>query len=147
MITLTWAIFWVALFFYSWSRSVDIFNKEQEILNYKPKGNEMKLVNLTPHTIILSDGNKTVSYPRSRTVARVDLDYTTIGELDGFPISTTRILKSNMPEPEEGYMFIVSALVLQQCKYAGRTDCVAPDSNHATRDNEGNIVSVPGWIQ
>ncbi len=38
MITLTWAIFWVALFFYSWSRSVDIFNKEQEILNYKPKG-------------------------------------------------------------------------------------------------------------
>jgi len=107
----------------------------------------MKLVNLTPHTITINSNNKTVSYPRSRTVARVDLDYTVIGELDGFPINTTRILQSNMPEPKEGYMFIVSALVLQQCKYAGRKDCLSPDSNHATRDNEGNIVSVPGWIQ
>ena len=107
----------------------------------------MKIINLTPHTIVLSFKGKRKTYQKSGIVARVNLDYTPDGELDGFPIHVNRVLKSNMPPVIPGVMYIVSALVLMQVKYAGRTDCVAPDSNHALRDYKGNIISVPGWLK
>ena len=107
----------------------------------------MTIVNLTPHVIVLSLKGKRKTYPKSGTIARVDLDYVSDGELDGFPVHVNRVLKSNMPPAIPGVTYIVSALVLMQVKYAGRTDCIAPDSNHALRDYSGNIISVPGWIR
>jgi len=108
----------------------------------------MRVVNLTPHTIVLSKDGKRKVYPKSDIIVRVDLVYTEVGELDGFPVYAHNVLnKSNMPPVKEGVTYIVSALVLMQVKYDGRTDCVAPDSNHGLRDVEGNIISVPGWIK
>lgn len=107
----------------------------------------MEIINLTPHVIVLSSKGKQRTYRKSGTVARVDLDYTPDGELDGFPVHVNRVLKSNMPPVVPGVTYIVSALVLMQVKYAGRKDCIAPDSNHALRDYSGNIISVPGWLR
>lgn len=49
----------------------------------------------------------------------------------------------NLPEPEEGTIYIVSAAA----KEKGRTDVVAPATGHpdCKREN-GFIVSVPGFV-
>lgn len=51
-------------------------------------------------------------------------------------------------EPEEGTIYIVSALVLAAAKEKGRTDVVAPATGHpdCVREN-GFIVSVPGFVR
>lgn len=54
----------------------------------------------------------------------------------------------NLPEPEEGTIYIVSAMVLAAAKEKGRTDVVAPATGHpdCVREN-GFIVSVPGFVR
>ena len=106
----------------------------------------MQYINLTPHVIVVSTLGKVKSYQRSGTIIRVDQNYRTIGEADGFPVRANHKLDHYMPPVVPGITYIVSALVLMQVKHAGRTDCLAPDSNHANRDHDGNIISVPGWL-
>ena len=53
-----------------------------------------------------------------------------------------------LPEPQEGTLLIVSALVLSAAKAAGRTDCVAPATGHPDCvRKDGFIVSVPGFVR
>lgn len=100
----------------------------------------MNFVNLTPHAIILNDG--TVFQP-SGNVARVSATFTDFedgicrqqfGEVTG------------LPNPQDGTMFIVSALVLAA---TDREDVVAPATGHplCIRNEKGLIVSVPGFIR
>lgn len=49
----------------------------------------------------------------------------------------------NLPEPEEGTIYIVSAMVLAAAKEKGRTDVVHPDCIR----KDGFIVSVPGFVR
>ena len=99
----------------------------------------MNFVNLTPHAIILNDG--TVFQP-SGNVARVSATFTDFengicrqkfGDVTG------------LPDPQEGTMFIVSALVLAA---TDRDDVVAPATGHpqCVRNDKGQIMSVPGFI-
>ena len=53
----------------------------------------------------------------------------------------------DLPAPQDDTIYIVSALVLSAAKAAGRTDCVAPDTANAVRDDNGHIVSVPGFVR
>lgn len=54
----------------------------------------------------------------------------------------------NLPEPEEGTIYIVSAMVLAAAKEKGRTDVVAPATGHPDSIREdGFIVSVPGFVR
>lgn len=54
----------------------------------------------------------------------------------------------SMVKPEEGTIYIVSALVLAAAKEKGRTDVVAPATGHpdCVRENRF-IVSVPGFVR
>jgi hypothetical protein len=105
----------------------------------------MQFKNFTPHTINLNDGSEFIS----EGIARVNSTFTpfengvcrqVLGELTG------------LPEPEEGVLFIVSALCLEKAKQMGRTDCVAPASGHpevirvTEGERKGQIISVPGFI-
>ena len=105
----------------------------------------MKIVNLTPHDIVITDGP---TFPPSGIVARVSVQQVDAGDINGIPVKTQTFGDIvDLPDPADDTVYIVSALVLSAAKAAGRTDCVAPDTANAVRDDNGHIVSVPGFIR
>lgn len=100
----------------------------------------MNYVNLTPHAIVLNDGN---SFPPSGDVARVTASYTAFDERGVAKVTFGEV--SSLPEPVDGTLYIVSALVAQAAK---RDDVVSPATGHAeaVRNEKGHIVSVPGFV-
>lgn len=99
-----------------------------------------KMVNLTPHDIFLNDGSVVKA---SGVVARVKASFTGFDEnlvckQEFGPVE-------NLPEKEEGTLYVVSALVLAA---SDREDLVAPATGHPAciRDEKGMIASVPGFV-
>ena len=101
----------------------------------------MSFVNCTPHAIVLNDGT---TFQPSGVVPRVAASFTdfeggvcrqVFGEVEG------------LPEPTEGTIFIVSALVLAAVG-TSRPDVVAPATGHpqCVREN-GQVKSVPGFVR
>src|SRR5690554_6702685 len=104
-----------------------------------------KIINLTPHPIVITDGP---TFPASGTVARVSVQQVDAGTIAGIPVKTQTFGDIvDLPAPQADTIYIVSALVLSAAKAAGRTDCVAPDTANAVRDDNGRIVSVPGFVR
>ena len=104
-----------------------------------------KIINLTPHKVVINDG--TIFEP-SGTVARVAVHQVPDGEVNGIPVMKQTFGQlENLPEPQDNTIYIVSQIVLSAAKELGRTDCVAPDTANAVRDEEGRIVSVPGFVR
>ena len=120
-------------------------------LDYQERGEDFELVptkfiNLTPHDIKLNDGT---IYPATGKVARVENTFSNCccgiskvfyGEIE------------NLPEPEDGVYYIVSAMVLaannSQPRCRRRGDLVAPATGHLNCKREnGFIVSVPGFVR
>jgi hypothetical protein len=105
-----------------------------------------KLVNLTPHPIVLytKDGRK-ITLP-SEGVARVREVKEDAGELEleGGTVPLCRKFLSGevegLPEPKEGVIYIVSLLAAQRAWELGRTDVVAPSDY--IRDEEGRIIGI-----
>lgn len=105
----------------------------------------MKIVNLTPHDITITNGP---TFPPSGTVARVSVLQVDAGDINGIPVKTQTYGDIvGLPEPQAGMVFIVSALTLAAAKAAGRDDVVAPDTANAVRNDAGHIVSVPGFVK
>ena len=105
----------------------------------------MKIINLTPHPIVITDGP---TFPPSGTVARVSVQQVDAGTIAGIPVKTQTFGDIvDLPPSEPDTVYIVSSLVLSAAKAAGRTDCVAPDTANAVRDDAGHIVSVPGFVR
>ena len=99
----------------------------------------MEFKNYTPHTIMLNDGREF----ESMGVARVANSFT---EFDADGVCTVVYGEvSGLPEPQDGVLFIVSAMVLAA---SSRTDLVAPATGHpgCIREN-GFIKSVPGFVR
>ena len=98
--------------------------------------------NYTPHTIVLNNGTKYDSVG----VARVQ---NTFSEVDDNGICSVNYGDiTGLPEPKDGCIYIVSALVLAAAKAAGRTDCVAPATGHPEcLRKDGFIVSVPCFVR
>jgi hypothetical protein len=106
----------------------------------------VKFINLTPHTIYLNDGRK---FEPSGQIARVSNQFKEVDLVDDVIIyEVTYGDIEGLPEPEEGKLFIVSAMVLEAGRKIGRNDLVAPATGHpeAIRNEQGQIVSVPGFI-
>jgi len=112
----------------------------------------MKIVNLTPHeiSVLLPDGTTRKIAPSGK-VARVATTTQDAGSLEGIPVvRQTYGAVEGLPEPQEGTVYIVSALVLSAVKaLGGRTDVYAPDTGpqSAVRDDQGRIVAVRRLIQ
>lgn len=105
----------------------------------------MKVINLTPHPIVITNGP---TFQPSGTVARVSVQQVDAGTIAGIPVKTQTfgdIL--GLPAPQDDTVFIVSAMVLNAAKAAGRDDVVAPDTANAVRNDDGHIVSVPGFVR
>lgn len=105
----------------------------------------MRIINLTPHAINITDGP---TFEPSGTVARVSVQQEDDGHINGIPVKKQVFGDIvDLPDPADDTVFIVSALVLSAAKAAGRTDCVAPDTTNAVRNEAGHIVSVPGFVR
>lgn len=99
--------------------------------------------NHTPHTITLNDGREFASEGLARVSA-------TFSDFNADGVCEQRFGDvTGLPEPADGVLYIVSALVLTAAKAAGRTDCVAPATGHpdCVRNDKGFILSVPGFVK
>ena len=115
----------------------------------------MKLVNLTPHEVVVYDasGNVVLRVPPSGRVARVATREEMIDRINGIPVfKTTYTEVEGLPDPEPSTVYIVSLLVLQALQAHGiqRSDVVAPNTsptpNGAVRDAQGRIIGVRSFI-
>ena len=102
----------------------------------------LTIINLTPHIVKLNSG---IEFPPSGTVARVSAQWKRISSII-YTVEYGEI--EGLPEPEEGKLYIVSAMVLEAGKRIGRNDLMAPASGHpeTIRNEQGQIVSVPGFV-
>jgi hypothetical protein len=117
-------------------------------------------VNLTPHTIVIAlTENRIVIKPTAPAervkveqitnrivikptapAARVKVEQITAGEIDGVPVVRTVYGQiENLPAPEEGVIYITSALVAQ---VAQRPDVLSPDTGPTAIRENGQIVAV-----
>ena len=99
------------------------------------KGEIVKIVNLTPHTVHLPDR----SIEPSGIVARCQENTTFVGTFDGI----TLIMRyygdvTDLPDSESGTLYIVSMLVRQASP--GRDDVASPGD--LLRDVSGQIVGA-----
>ena len=103
----------------------------------------MKIINLTPHDISLMRNGQVVEiFPASKMPARVSVSAEIVGEINGFEIRKNVYGQVvNLPEREEGTVYIVSALVAQAAK--GRDDIFVTDG--AIRDANGKIIGCTGF--
>jgi len=106
----------------------------------------VNFVNLTPHAIIVRQNDGTdVTFPPSGKVARVDEMPTTVfGEVGGIPILSRTVFGEvvDLPEPTEGFAYIVSGLV---AGVVYRSDVFAPATgpkDGALRNDKGHIIAV-----
>ena len=92
-----------------------------------------RFINLTPHEVNIGD----LDIPSSGSVARVAVEHHDAGHHAGVPLLVgTYGEVSNLPEPNEGVLYIVSAAV--RTALPGRRDLASPA--HLVRDDEGRIV-------
>ena len=101
---------------------------------------EIELVNLTPHPLnwVREEGVATLA--PTGTIARIEIIETDLG--GGF-VSHEKGEIKDLPEPEEGKVFVVSGFVFAATE---RGDVIAPNTNKSIRDENGRIIGVPGFI-
>jgi hypothetical protein len=104
----------------------------------------MRVLNLTPHAIVVDNGVDKKTYEPSGELARVSTETTVVGSVDGFEIVESTVTGDNLPTQEEGTYLLVSAMV--KGLRPDRKDLLAPNTGKATRNEKGHIVSVPGFI-
>lgn len=101
----------------------------------------MNLINLTPHDINITEDRGTLTVHPSGTIARVTSNIIPRGHsASGIQLYTTSYGEVyDLPEPQPGIFYIVSALVQSAC--TSRKDLVIPC--YLIRDN-GNVVGCGG---
>jgi hypothetical protein len=106
----------------------------------------MGFVNLTPEPINIAniDGKITMTLHPSGDVAYV-LNYNELVRcVIGIPIFHEKCLELiNLPEPEDGVMYIVSKEVAQAAK---RPDVLAPDTGPGAIYKDGQVLAVRGFL-
>jgi hypothetical protein len=107
----------------------------------------MNIVNLTPHTIsIVRKDGETIQVAPTAPAARVQQQNVVVDEVFGIAVSAVQYGEvENLPPPQEGTIYVVSAVVAQQCTL--RSDVYAPDTGpSAIRNEAGQITAVRGLV-
>ena len=118
----------------------------------------MELLNYTPHSIVVQLPNGMPIIFHSIGSARVNMNraFAPSIELDTVDDQPSLYIQSvtlepvdidGLPEPADNTLYIVSSMVLDACKKIGRNDCIAPDTDRALRNEQGHIISVPGFVR
>jgi len=120
----------------------------EEIVTGYQKKRESIIINLTPHDVkLLCDGKEHV-FLKSGTIARVSSKSEFSHSVNGLPVHKTIYGEvENLPEPQEGVIYIV-ALLVAQVLAGTRTDIICPDTgpDSAVRDDKGLIAGVKRFM-
>ncbi len=103
----------------------------------------MRLVNLTPHAVVIETATGTVTAPPSGTVARCAEVRTPVGTVTVYGHEVPLVAQgfgkvSDLPAPETGTIYVVAALVAQAA--TERTDLAFPTD--FVRDDQGRIIAA-----
>jgi len=109
----------------------------------------MKIVNLTPHSITFFDaaGNAVLTVEPSGQIARCSVAREKIGDINGIPVNKSKFGEvENLPEPEEGTIYVVSALTAPDGRTVGTNSPVlrGPGKNRGYQWYPGKQIQVRG---
>ena len=100
------------------------------------------IINLTPHNLVLQLGDVTKTIASSG-VARCQQSGSYAGKIDDVPLVTMAYgAVEGLPEPIEGTVFVVSALV--RCAVPMRSDVASPGD--LVRDSLGAVVGCRNLV-
>jgi len=114
---------------------------------------EIKFLNLTPHPVVVANGNLRMKFERDpqAPLARIEIITETKviqsevapGIIIDIPIQEVKRYEViDLPDPEPGIIYIVSAMVANHIQ---RHDLVAPITDASCeRDERGRVISVKG---
>jgi hypothetical protein len=85
-----------------------------------------------------------IIYEPSGEVVRLDYESEEVYALNGNIVERNTLVGHNLPEPREGTLLLVSAMILGA--FPERKDLIAPNTNKAVRNESGHIISVPGFV-
>lgn len=109
----------------------------------------MKIINLTPHTIVIQSPNGTRLVYESVGVARVSSTPGALGTPDGFPcpVAAPTVFGAveGIPDPQPGVVYIASMICAEKAR---RPDVLSPGTgpqDGAIRDG-GQVVAVTRLI-
>lgn len=124
-------------------RPIDYISKVIQKIKGLMKEEKPKLVNLTPHDVVIRQDGGDIVIPKSEKVARVKEREKHIQNIDGIRITDIYYEETlNLPEPKENTYYIVSIVVAYANRH--RRDLFFPDGLNAYRDEKGQIEAVPG---
>lgn len=107
------------------------------------KKEKPRLVNLTPHDVVIRQSGEDIVIPKSGKVARVKEQERNTKTINGILVTDISYDETlNLPEPEDNTYYIVSIVVAYANKE--RKDLFFPDGLNAYRDEKGQIEAVPG---
>jgi hypothetical protein len=96
-----------------------------------------RIVNLTPHDIVVIDASGSRRVLPSSGKARVNEEATVVSKVDGIPLVAKKYLDATgLPPPEDGTLYVVSYYTRACCPH--REDLLVP--HDLVRDDAGNIV-------
>jgi len=103
--------------------------------------NVKRLVNLTPHEMAFWVPDGIIRIPTSGKVVRLNSYCEPEGEVMGIPVLCCKEGEPfNLPEPEEGTVYLVSSLV---AKKVHRDDVLCPDtSDDGAIKSDNRVVAV-----
>lgn len=103
----------------------------------------MAFLNLTPHPITIVEGERSTLHPVDGPSPRLAVECEPLGQIGGISIvQSTMGDPTRLPDPREGVVLIVSALVAEHPSVASRTDLAYP--GETIRDSDGNIIGAKG---
>jgi len=104
----------------------------------------MKIINLTPHKIVLFKGNEITKEFDSEGLARANQTSIVVDNIDG--IDVCRNVYGNvtgLPEQQPNTFYIVSKIVMDACP--DRNDLLLP--NDSVRNENGQIVGCRSFAR
>ena len=114
----------------------------------------MNIVNLTPHNIVLQDADGVRTVIASSGIARVASTSGALETVAGVPVPVagraTYGAVEGLPDPVEGTIYVVSAMVLGRPECQGRDDVVGPGTgpkDGAIRNEAGNVIAVTRLVR
>lgn len=103
-----------------------------------------KIINLTPHELIIYKDDKIVEKIPSSGIVRVKEVNTKTGEIFGVPVYKKEYTESEgLPEPQANTYYFVSIIVAQA--NPDRTDLLL--SSDLVRDDQGRILGCASFAQ
>ena len=106
----------------------------------------MKIINCTPHPIVINCNEETTTFEPSGIIPRVQTDHKEASNIGEFNcVVPVRGAVEGLPEPQKETFYIVAGMVFDA---TDREDVIAPDTGPtAIRNEKGHIKAVTRFLR